>query len=64
MFKVRMCVPIDEIESGVWDEIELLTSPCEIDWQQCVVKLNEFLFKLNDVNSKWNDIKRNWRLKN
>ena len=26
-----MCVPIDEIESGIWDEIELLTSPREID---------------------------------
>ena len=23
-FKVRMCVPINEIESGIWDEIELL----------------------------------------
>ena len=63
MFKVRMCVPINEIESGNWDEIELLTSPPEIEWQLCVVKLNEFLFKLNEINSKRNDIKRNWRLK-
>ena len=44
-----MCVPIDEIESGIWDEIELLTSRREIEWQHCGVKLNEFLFKLNEI---------------
>ena len=62
-FKVRMCVPLNEIESGNWDEIELLTSPREIEWQLCVVKLNEFLFRLNEINFKRNDIKWNWRLK-
>ena len=30
-FKVRMCVPINEIKNGIWDEIELLTSPREIN---------------------------------
>ena len=62
-FKVRMCVPINEIESGIWDEIELLTSPRVIEWQLCVVKLNEFLFKLNEIHFKRNDMKWNWRLK-
>ena len=36
-----MCVAINEIESGIWDEIDLLASPREIEWQLCIVKLNE-----------------------
>ena len=62
-FKVRMCVPINEIQSGNWDEIELLTSPREIEWPLCVVKLNKFLINLNEINFKWNDMKWNWKLK-
>ena len=59
-----MSVHIIEIESGIWDEIELLTSPREIEWQLCIVKFNEFLFKLNEISFKgmaWNET--NWRLK-
>ena len=43
----NVCAYINEIESGIWDEIELLTSLREIEWQLCVVKLNEFFLKLN-----------------
>ena len=58
-FKVRSskCVPINEIEFGISDEIERLSSWHEIEWQLRVVKLNEYLSKLNEIKSKRNDIK-------
>ena len=58
-----MCMPINEIEIGIWDEIERLSSWREIEWQFRVAKLNEFLSKLNEIKVKRNDIKRIWMLK-
>ena len=43
MFKLRRCVPINEIEIGIKDEIERLSSWREIEWQLRVTKLNRFL---------------------
>ena len=60
---MRRCVPINEIEIGIWDEIERLSSWHEIEWQLRVVKLNEYLSKLNEIKFKMNDIKRNRMLK-
>ena len=56
-------MPINEIEIGIWDEIERLSSWHEIEWQLRVVKLNEYLSKLNEIKFKRNDIKRNRMLK-
>ena len=50
--KVRRCVPINEIEFGIWDEIERLSSWHEIEWQLRVVKLNEYLSKFNEIKFK------------
>ena len=47
-------MPINEIEIGIWDEIE---------WKLRVAKLNEYLSKLNEIKVKRNDIKRIWMLK-
>ena len=49
MFKVRRCVLINEIEIGIFDEIERLSSWHEIEWQIRVVKLNEYRSKLNEI---------------
>ena len=62
-FIVRRCVPINEIEIGIWDEIERLSSWREIEWQLRVVKLNEYPSKLNEIKFIRNDTKRNWMLK-
>ena len=44
--KVRRCVPINEIEIGIWDEIERLSSWHEIEWQLRVLN--------------WMNISLNW----
>ena len=58
-----MCVPINEIEIGIWDEIERLSSWHEIEWPFHIIKLNKYLSKLNEIKFKRNDMKRNWMLK-
>ena len=48
---MRRCVPINEIEIGIKDEIERLSSWREIEW---ISLLDEIKFKRNDIKTKLN----------